>query len=126
VINRDRVTTERADAPMLCRRLMVTMNSCTRGPQAIHGFGDRKGVGFKNSVTPCDSGDLQRDRVYERYAVTLLEQRVEHFHGHELRDADLLVYEQGLCRDGHHLAADGVVRLLQRLQAEIDLAAGSN
>jgi hypothetical protein len=69
---------------------------------------------------------LQRDRVYEPYAVTLLEQRVEHFHGRELRDADLLVYEQGLRRDGHHLAADGVVRLLQRLQAEIDLAAGSN
>jgi hypothetical protein len=27
--------------------------------------------------------------------VTLLEQRVEHFHGHELRDADLLVLRAG-------------------------------
>jgi hypothetical protein len=32
---------------------------------------------------------------YEPYAVTLLEQRVEHFHGHELRDADLLVLRAG-------------------------------
>jgi hypothetical protein len=59
-------------------------------------------------------------------AVTLLENRVQHFHGRELRDSDLLVYERGFRRDGHDLAADGLVRLLQRLEAEIAHVAGNN
>jgi hypothetical protein len=39
---------------------------------------------------------------------------------------DLLVYERGFRHDGRDLAADGLVRLLQRLEAEIALKAAGN
>lgn len=59
-------------------------------------------------------------------ALTLLEERVQHFHNRGLLDIDLIRYERGLRQDGHDLAADGVLRLLHRLQAEIKIAAGNN
>jgi hypothetical protein len=72
--------------------------------------------------------ELTDDQIAEPVdrALTLLGERVQHFHGRELRDTDLLIYEQGLHRDGYDLAADGVLRLLHRLRAEIQRAANNN
>jgi len=59
-------------------------------------------------------------------ALDLLKDRVGRVTGRErLIDNDLLMYEFALRRDGFDLAADGVMRLLQRSSAEVSRRAMS-
>jgi hypothetical protein len=73
--------------------------------------------------------DASQDDVIDAFdaALTLMEARVLEFHGRErLLDDDLFRYRAGFVVDGHHLATEGVQRMIDRLAGEVAHSSASN